>query len=94
MDAIRMVASGNVWLPVTLQTQMAERLRSPSGMALSPREEEIVRYVGQGLRNAEIAKILTISEETVKTHLTKIFRKVGVRDRLELALYAARVGAI
>lgn len=92
MDAIRMVASGNVWLPVSLQTQMAARLRNPGGMALSPREEEIVRYVGRGLRNAEIAKTLAISEETVKTHLSKIFRKVGVRDRLELALYAARVG--
>jgi len=91
MDAIRMVASGNVWLPVSLQTQMAARLRSPGGMALSPREEEIVRHVGQGLRNAEIAKTLAISEETVKTHLSKIFRKVGVRDRIELALYAARV---
>jgi NarL family two-component system response regulator LiaR len=93
MDAIRMVASGNVWLPASLQTQMAERLRSPSGMALSPREEEILRYVGQGMRNAEIAKCLGIGEETVKTHLTKIFRKVGVRDRIELALYAARTGS-
>ena len=93
MDAIRVVASGEVWLPASLQTQMAARLRNPGGMALSPREEEIVRYVGQGLRNAEIAKSLTISEETVKTHLTKIFRKVGVRDRLELALHATRVGA-
>jgi len=78
---------------VSLQTQMAARLRSPGGMALSPREEEIVRYIGQGLRNAEIAKTLAISEETVKTHLTKIFRKIGVRDRIELALYAARVGS-
>lgn len=93
MDAIRMVASGNVWLPVSLQTQMAARLRSPGGMALSPREEEIMRCIGQGLRNAEIAKTLVISEETVKTHLTKIFRKIGVRDRIELALYAARVGS-
>jgi DNA-binding NarL/FixJ family response regulator len=92
MDAIRMVASGNVWLPASLQTQMAARLRSPGAMTLSPREEEIVRYVGQGLRNAEIAKTLAISEETVKTHLSKIFRKIGVRDRLELALHATRVG--
>jgi len=90
MDAIRMVASGNVWLPASLQTQMAARLRDPGGMSLSPREEEIVRYVGQGLRNAEIAKLLAISEETVKTHLSKIFRKLGVRDRIELALFAAR----
>jgi DNA-binding NarL/FixJ family response regulator len=92
MDAIRMVASGNVWLPVELQSEMAARLRSTGGTTLSPREEEIVRYVGRGLRNAEIAKSLAISEETVKTHLTKIYRKVGVRDRIELALYAARSG--
>ncbi len=93
MDAIRMVASGNVWLPASLQTQMAARLRDPGGMSLSPREEEIVRYVGQGLRNGEIAKLLAISEETVKTHLSKIFRKVGVRDRIELALFSARMGS-
>ena len=90
MDAIRMVAQGGVWLPVSLQTHMAARLRSPSGAVLSPREEEIVRYVAQGLRNGEIAKNLAISEETVKTHLSRIFRKVGVRDRLELALFANR----
>jgi DNA-binding NarL/FixJ family response regulator len=93
MDAIRMVASGNVWLPASLQTHMAARLRSPLGTVLSPREEEIVGYVGQGMRNAEIAKMLAISEETVKTHLTRIFRKIGVRDRVELALYAARSGS-
>jgi DNA-binding NarL/FixJ family response regulator len=90
MDAIRMVANGGVWLPTSLQAQMAARLRSPDGAALSPREEEIVRHVAQGLRNGEIAKTLSISEETVKTHLSRIFRKLGVRDRLELALYATR----
>lgn len=93
MDAIRMVATGNVWLPASLQTHMAARLRSPAGTALSPREEEIVGYIGQGMRNGEIAKLLAISEETVKTHLTRIFKKVGVRDRVELALYAARAGS-
>lgn len=92
MDAIRMVAQGGVWLPASLQTHMAARLRSPSATALSPREEEIVRYVAQGLRNGEIAKNLAISEETVKTHLSRIFRKVGVRDRVELALFANRSG--
>jgi DNA-binding NarL/FixJ family response regulator len=92
MDAIRAVAVGNVWLPASLQTELAARLRSPAASLLSPREEEIARYVAQGLRNAEIAENLAISEETVKTHLTRIYRKVGVRDRMELALYTTRTG--
>ena len=90
MGAIRTVACGQVWLPATLQTQMAERMRSPAMSRLSAREEEIVRCVGLGLRNAEIARDLGIGEETVKTHLTRIFRKLGMRDRVELALHAAR----
>jgi len=92
MDAIRTVAAGNVWLPTNLQTHLAALLKSPAGTRLSPREEEIVRHVAKGLRNAEIAAQLAISEETVKTHLTHIYRKLGVRDRMELARYAARAG--
>lgn len=93
MEAIRTVATDNVWLPASLQTHMAAQLRSPAMNALSPREEEVVRCVAQGMRNAEVAKRLAISEETVKTHLNRIFRKVGVRDRVGLALYAARTGS-
>ncbi len=93
MDAIRTVMRGNVWLPATLQTHMAARLRSPAVHDLSPREEEIVRYVALGMRNAEVAKHLSISQQTVKTHLNSIFRKLGFRDRIELALYAARAGS-
>src|SRR5262249_39713162 len=92
MKAIRTVIAGDVWLPSTLQTLMAEQLRKPSTSMLSPREEEVVRCVARGLRNAEIATTLSISAETVKTHLNSIFRKLGVRDRLELALYAQRSG--
>ena len=89
MDAIRTVAGDEVWFPASLQTHMAAQLRSPTNV-LSPREEEVLRYVATGLRNAEVAEKLAISEETVKTHLNRIFRKLGVRDRVELALYAAR----
>src|SRR5262249_62219925 len=92
MNAIRTVMSGNVWLPSSLQTLVAEQLRKPATSTLSPREEEVVRCIALGLRNAEIAKTLSISSETVKTHLNSIFRKLGVRDRLELALYAQRSG--
>ena len=92
MDAIRTVAGGDVWLPPSLQTQMAEQLRRPAMSLLSPREEDVARCITLGLRNAEIARELAISEQTVKTHLNSIFRKLGVRDRLELALYMQRAG--
>ena len=92
MDAIRTVASGDVWMPASLQTHMATQLRAPAAGVLSPREEDVLRHVAIGLRNAEIAERLSISEETVKTHLNRIFRKLGVRDRVELALHAARGG--
>jgi DNA-binding NarL/FixJ family response regulator len=94
MDAIRTVAADNVWLPASLQTHMAAELRRPPASALSPREEEVVRYVALGLRNAEVAEKLSISEQTVKTHLNSIFRKLGVRDRLELVLHAQRSGTL
>ena len=54
---------------------------------LSPREHEIVSFVTQGFKNKEIAEKMFISEQTVKNHLCNIFDKVGVSDRLELALH-------
>ena len=92
MAAIHAVAAGDVWLPASLQTYMAEQMRSPTSHVLSAREEDVVRYVAAGLRNAEVAQKLAISEQTVKTHLNNIFRKLGVRDRVELVLYASRAG--
>jgi len=94
MDAIRAVVAGNVWMPPSLQNQLAARLRDPSMNLLSPREEEVVRHVGKGMRNAEVAKKLSISEQTVKLHLNAIFRKLGVRDRVQLVLYASQAGLI
>lgn len=61
---------------------------------LTERESSIVRYVAEGLRNAEVAKLLSITEGTVKVQLNKIFHKIGVRDRVELAHYAYRNGLI
>jgi DNA-binding NarL/FixJ family response regulator len=55
---------------------------------VSDREKEIVQLVAQGFRNKEIGEKLFISEQTVKNHLHNIFDKLGVSDRLELALYA------
>jgi DNA-binding NarL/FixJ family response regulator len=61
-----------------------ERERSPLGQ----REREIVALVAQGFKNKEMAEKMFISEQTVKNHLHNIFDKLGVSDRLELALYA------
>jgi len=94
MDAIHATAEGNVWLPATLQNQFATRLRNPLANELSAREEQVVRYVALGFRNAEVAVKLAISEQTVKTHLNAIFRKLRIRDRVALTLYAARAGII
>jgi DNA-binding NarL/FixJ family response regulator len=57
-------------------------------VSLSGREREIVMLVVRGLRNSEIGDELQISEQTVKNHIHNSFKKLGVRDRLELALHA------
>jgi DNA-binding NarL/FixJ family response regulator len=94
VDAIRSVAAGNVWLPSLVQSEVGGRLRDASGSPLSPRELEVVRTVTLGLKNAEVAKRLFISEETVKSHLNNIFQKLGVQDRVELTRYAIRAGIV
>lgn len=57
---------------------------------LSHRERQVISLVGQGLKNKEIAKNLSLSETTVRHHLTTIFSKLGVSNRLELIVYAYR----
>ena len=94
MTAIHTVMDGNVWLPPSLQSVITEQLRAPRTAALTRREREIARHVALGLRNAEVAERLGVSEGTVKTHLNNIFQKLGFRDRVELAMYAVRVGLV
>jgi two-component system NarL family response regulator len=93
MEAVRAVAAGHVWMPPALQAELVAHPAGPAA-ALTAREREIVRHVALGLRNAEIARRLSIGEVTVKTHLNNVFQKLAVRDRVELALYAIRVGLI
>jgi DNA-binding NarL/FixJ family response regulator len=94
LEAIRAVTAGDVWMPPSAQSYIARELRAATVPVLTDREREVVRYVALGLRNAEVGRKLFIAEHTVKTHLTNIFQKTGVRDRVELALYAARTGLI
>jgi DNA-binding NarL/FixJ family response regulator len=92
LEAIRAVASGLVWMPPDLQAEIASQWGASGTKQLTGRELEIVHCVAVGLRNVEIASRLSISETTVKTHLNNIFKKLELRDRVGLALYALRRG--
>ena len=94
VEAIRAVAQGFVWMPPALQAEVASQWSSSASKLLTNRETEIVRQVAGGLRNAEIAQRLAITEATVKTHLNNVFDKLKVRDRVELTVYAMKSGLI
>lgn len=94
LKAIRAVARGEVWIPEVLQAHVVSGLQDQGAEPLTSREHDVIRLVALGLRNAEVAQRLLISEQTVKTHLNNIFHKIGVRHRVELTLYAARAGII
>jgi DNA-binding NarL/FixJ family response regulator len=78
--AIRDAASGRTALSAPVADRLLTRLRSPAP-ALSPREHEILAQLARGLGNREIARALFISEATVKTHLGRIYGKLGVETR-------------
>lgn len=96
MQCIQKVDSGEPWVDTESAVPPGSQFSrsSPSrGQAkdhspLSFREKQVVSLVSQGFRNKEIAERMFISEQTVKNHLHNIFDKLGVSDRLELALYA------
>jgi DNA-binding NarL/FixJ family response regulator len=104
IKSIRKVHAGEIWLDshttaaVMRQFASPADVGAPSGMRardrspLSRREREIVALVAQGYKNKEMAEKMFISEQTVKNHLHNIFDKLGVSDRLELALYAIHKG--
>jgi DNA-binding NarL/FixJ family response regulator len=99
LRAVRAVAAGELWFePRLLEASGAgaprrDVARMPEPFAsLTEREREIVRLVGEGLRNEEIARRLGITEKTVRNHLTGVFDKVGVSGRLELVVLAYRHG--
>jgi two-component system nitrate/nitrite response regulator NarL len=100
IKSIRKVFSGEMWLDRSTTAEVVRQFASnndvPKRMAtreretssLSTREREIVALVAQGYKNKEMAEKMFISEQTVKNHLHNIFDKLGVSDRLELALFA------
>jgi len=103
IKAIERVSAGEVWLDPRLTASLLSDFTRPNRpakpdpeakkiSALSKREREVVELIGKGLKNKEMAERLFISEITVRHHLTSIFEKLGVSDRIELMLYAYRHG--
>jgi DNA-binding NarL/FixJ family response regulator len=103
-DAVRVVAAGEALLaPAVTRRLISEftRLRPVSGTprsavlgALTPRETEVLRLVAEGMSNPEIARRLVVTEETVKTHVSRILAKLGLRDRTQAVVAAYETGLV
>ncbi|MEU8240430.1 response regulator transcription factor [Actinoplanes missouriensis] len=93
-DAVRAAARGETVLAPSVASTLVRQVRTPAPPALSARETEVLKQVAAGLTNAEIGKRLFISEATVKTHLLRIFNKLGVADRTAAVTTAMRHGLL
>jgi DNA-binding NarL/FixJ family response regulator len=105
IKAIRTLTQGELWIERKLLTHIVEReaMASPgpgsngnggvNGKAepMTPREQEVLNLLSAGKTNKEIARILVISEKTVKSHLNKIFRKLRVHRRLQAAIQTLKM---
>lgn len=85
LAAVRSAANGHVPIDPRVAGALLPR---GDGITLSPREQEVLRLVSQGLANKQIARALGITERTVKAHLGRVFREIGVPDRTSAALWA------
>ncbi|WP_030898391.1 response regulator [Streptomyces sp. NRRL F-5126] len=100
LHGIRTVAAGAALLDPDVTRQLvgryAARIRPAEATAhespLTPRELEVLRHIADGLSNSEIAATLLISQETVKTFVSRILAKLGLRDRVQAVIYAYRNG--
>ncbi|MGB5758138.1 MAG: response regulator transcription factor [Acidimicrobiales bacterium] len=99
VDAIRAVAGGDVAIAPSLVRTVVERARTsarvrdvPGIDELTERELDVLRHLAAGRSNAEIAQQLYLSEATVKTHLSRVLAKLGVRDRVQAVIAAFAAG--
>ena len=102
LHGIRTVALGSALLDPEVTRRLvgryATRIRptggTPQDIPLTPRELEVLRLIADGLSNSEIAATLVISRETVKTFVSRILTKLGLRDRVQAVVYAYRQGLV
>jgi DNA-binding NarL/FixJ family response regulator len=102
VEAVRVVARGDALLAPSVTRRLLDRFTAtgpaPSNPALlaelTPREIEILRLVARALSNTEIAERLTLSEATVKTHVSAVLRKLGLRDRVQAVVLAYDAGLV
>ncbi|WP_037603416.1 response regulator [Streptacidiphilus rugosus] len=104
--AVRLVDTGDALLAPSITRRLVERFTAQDRTrnsisstprelgALTPREVEVLTLVGRGLSNAELATALTLSEATVKTHVTRIFTKLSLRDRAQAVVLAYEHGLV
>ncbi len=101
--AVRLVRQGDALLAPSITRRLVERFapRDPEQRpphqdlsALTPREREVLGLVARGLSNTEIAAHLTLSEATVKTHVTRILSKLGLRDRVQAVVLGYETGIV
>ncbi len=100
-DAVRVVAAGEALLAPTVTRRLIgefarqkPRPRPPELASLTPRETEVLRLVAEGLSNTEIAARLVVTEETVKTHVSRMLGKLGLRDRTQAVVAAYESGLV
>ena len=86
LKCIQKVFQGELWF----EKALTDNFLSAKRVSLTKREGQLVTLLSQGMKNKEIAKSLMITEGTVKVYLSKLFHKVGVKDRFELALYGLK----
>lgn len=92
--AVRAAARGETVLAPPVAARLVNRLRTPTWEQLTPREAEVLAAVARGLSNAEVGRELFIGEATVKTHLLRIFAKLGVDDRTAAVTLAYERGIL
>ncbi len=103
VSAIRAVHAGNAWLAPAVAARLLEDFRGrpeptvplPSELGdLTPREREVLVLIAHGLSNADIAHHLVVAESTVKTHVSRVLMKLGLRDRAQAVVAAYRTGLV
>ena len=100
LKAIMKVNEGEVWIERSMVGSMIQELNKPALVdpelmkieSLTDREREVIALIGEGLKNKQVGERLFISETTVTHHLSSVFSKLEVSDRLELIIYAFRHG--